>query len=191
MAGKLEFSLTAVPLELLYTLRVFAATRRGDLNELKNIVESSKSSDLIVPYIAVDSTNTNRYSTISVTSNQGVDVNVEYLSPAYADDAFFGQSFNRRRSSVHMVRNVTILSPHSPLGACVGEAGGGVGGCGMSPEDHRLLLHIAIENHNLEIVSYLLSQGANVSTPTMCFVIAFVCVCMALQQCYATCVSLN
>lgn len=175
MAGKLEFSLAAVPMELLYTLRVFAATRRGDLNELKNLVESSKSSDLVVPYVAVDSTNMYRYSTISVTSNQGVDVNVKYLPPAYADDAFFGQSFNRRRSSMHMVRNVTLLSPHSPLGA---EAGGGAGGCGISPEDHRLLLHIAIESHNLEIVSYLLSQGANVSTYVR------MCMCVCMYVCY-------
>lgn len=165
VAGRLEFSLTALPLELLYTLRMFAATNRGDLSELKEIVESSVNSDLVVPYVIVSQpeiSSTNRFSTISVTSNQGVDVNAQYQPPAFSDDVFFSQNFNRRRSSLHMAaRTATLLSPASPVSMGVGQSGVGV--CGYSPDEHKLLLHIAIEKGYLDIVMYLLSQNADVS----------------------------
>ena len=75
VAGKIEFSFTALPNELLYTLRMFAAARRGDLEELTNIIEASKSTEFVVHYVTVspaDNTNTNWFSTISVSSNQGM-----------------------------------------------------------------------------------------------------------------------
>ena len=163
VAGRLEFGLTALPTELLYTLRMFEATKKGDLDELRDIIESSKNSDLLVPYVTVSQPgdpSSSRFSMISVTSNQGVDVNTQYQPPAFSDDVFFGQNFNRRRSSLHMgARTVTLLSPGSPIGAGQSVAVW----CGYSPEDHRLLLHIAIEKGFLDIVTYLLSQNANVS----------------------------
>jgi hypothetical protein len=160
IAGRLEFSLTALPTELLYTLRMFDATKRGDLNELRDIVESSRNSDIPVPYVTVSQPGDSRFSVISVSSNQGVDINAQYQPPTFSDDAFFGQNFNRRRSSLYMAaRTVTLLSPSSPVGA--GQSA--TVGCGYSPDDHKLLLHIAIEKGNLEIVNYLLSQDANVS----------------------------
>ena len=169
VAGRLEFSLTALPIELLYTLRMFAATKKGDLSELKSIVESSKNQEFVVPYVTIsqqqqESSNANRFSTISVASSQGVDVNVQYQPPSYMDDVFFGQNFNRRRSSAHMVRTVTILSPMSPPAAGAGAAGG----CGLSVEEHKLLLHIAIEKNHVEIVTYLLSQNADVCMYVVC-----------------------
>lgn len=163
MAGNLEFSLTALSTEVLYTLRMFAATKKGDLSELTHIVESSKTSGLVVPYIVVspqEDTNAKRFSTISVASNQGVDVNVQYQPPAYSDDMFYGQSFNRRRSSAHVVRAVTLLPPQSPVLAS--QAPGGGVGSGCLSEEHQLLLHIAIDKGYLEIVTYLLSQNADV-----------------------------
>lgn len=187
VAGKLEFSFTALPTELLYTLRMFAAAKRGDLDELKNIVELSKASDLTVPYVSVSQTDNtatssagNRYSTISVASNQGADVNAEYQRPSYSDDAFLsGPSFSRRRSSVHAVRNVTLLSP---LSLAVG-GGGGAGSAGsgsvpggvVSAEEHKLLLHIAIEKNHLDMVVYLISQNADVSW-TVILYSSYVCI---------------
>lgn len=165
VAGKLEFSLTALPIELLYTLQLFAAAKKGDLNEVKHIIESSRSSEFVVPYVVVsptENTNAKHFSTISVASNQGIDINTEYQAPTHSDEAFLCPSFNRRRSSVHMVRNVTLLSPLSPITAgSGGSVGQGGGSC--SPEEHKLLLHIAIEKNHLEMVIYLLSQNANVS----------------------------
>ena len=158
IAGRLEFSLTALPLELLYTLRMFAAAKRGELNELKSIIESSKSSDLAIPYVMIspsEKSPSNRYSTISVVTNQGIDVNVEYQAPSYSDDAFFGQNFNPRRSSTYLMRGLGMSSPLSPV--CYGSHHG----------DSRLLFHIAIEQNNLEMVIYLLSEKADVITTCM------------------------
>lgn len=180
VAGKLEFSFTALPPDTLYTLRMFAAARSGDLEQLTSIVESSRSLDFAVPYVTIsqtDNTTDNRFSTISVASSQGLDVNVEYQPPTYSDDIFggAGSGFARRRSSVYAVRNVTLFSPLSPspnqrLGSPgPGGGGGGGGGGGMAPagicslEDYKLLLHVAIGRSHLEMVSYLLSQGADVS----------------------------
>ncbi len=161
VAGQLEFSLTAPPTELLYTLRIFDAAKRGDLNELKYIIESSKSAELVTPYVIVsqpENSNVNRLSTISVSSNQGVDVNVEYQKPAYSDDAFLGANFSRRRSSV---RNMTLLSPLTSPGLSSTTVGGGV--CVNTLQEHKLLLHIAIEKNLLDMVTYLLTQNADVS----------------------------
>ena len=161
VAGKLEFSLTAPPTELLYTLCMFDAAKRGDLNELKYIIETSKSVDLVTPYVTIsqpDTSNTNRLSTISVNSNRGVDINMEYQKPYYPDDPIIGANFSRRRSSV---RNVTLLSPLCSPGLGGMTVGGGA--CvNTFQEDHKLLLHIAIEKNLLEMVTYLLTQNADV-----------------------------
>lgn len=159
VAGKFEFGLTAPPAELLYTLWMFDAAKRGDLNELRYIVESSKSEELVTPYVAVTQpeNNNNRLSTISVSSNRGVDVNMEYQKPAYSDDAFLGGNFSRRRSSV---RNVSLLSPLLSPGASSAAVGGGA--CVNALQEHKLLLHIAIEKNLLDMVAYLLTQNADV-----------------------------
>ena len=91
---------------------------------------------------------------------EGADVNTEYQAPCYSDDAFFGSGFSRRRSSVHAVRNVTLLTPLSPGPS---PTGGGAAVAMCSAEDHKLLLHIAIEKNHLEMVAYLISQNADVS----------------------------
>ncbi len=137
VAGKLEFALTALPIELLYTLRLFAAAREGNLSELAEIIETSKSAACL--------------SNISVQSNLGVDVNVHYTPPSYFDDAFFGPNSNRRKSSIHVMRHLAGMSPLSPTFS-------GFTYC----DSHRLLLHIAIDQENLEMVSYLLSENADV-----------------------------
>ncbi len=70
-------------------------------------------------------------------------MNVEYQSPSYSDDSYYNQLFSRRRSSAAVTR------PLSPTPS-------------TSRAPRQLLLHIAVDNQDLEMVKYLLKKGANV-----------------------------
>lgn len=158
VVGRLEFGLTAIPTELLCTLKMFDAAKRGNLEELKSILESSKSADVTIPYVSVslqdDSHNAKRFSLISVLTNQGVDINVEYHAPSYSDDHFFLPGFSRRKSSA--MRGVSLSSPFSPLSPASCPTGEQESG------EQRLLLHIAIKQNYLAMVTFLLSEKADV-----------------------------
>ena len=151
VAGQLEFSFTAVSPELLCTLRMFTAVQKGELNELKSIIDANKSADFVSPYGVLDNINTNQFSNISMMTNHGVDVNVEYQPPSYYDETLLGLGFNHRRSSVQVIRNLNVPSPVSP-----------VLGVNFPQDGYRLLLHIAIEQNNLEMITFLLSENADV-----------------------------
>ena len=160
VAGKLGFSLTALPPEQLSTLRMFDAVKQGNLEELRSILESGKCAERVIPYVSVscvdenvnldsrgsDSPKAKRLSLVSVATHQGVDVNVEYQAPVYDDEHFFGAGSNQRSS----VRGVSLASPVSGPS------------CHQGSREHRLLLHVAIEKNNLEMIGYLLSERADV-----------------------------
>ena len=161
IAGQLEFSLIALPLSQVLTLRMFAAARRGDIEELKSIIDSSVAAGVTSPHVVVTPTlnvDVNRYSTVSVVSEEGLDVNVEYEAPSYGDDSVFSYShgLGRRRSSGSAVRLVVPVSPSSP---------------GLTAHNlpqvhvmHKLLLHIAIQNRDVKMVKFLLEKRADVRT---------------------------
>ena len=150
VTGQLEWSITALPLETLLTLKMFAAARKGNMEELRSILDSNKCSEVSVPYVFVTLTDSamlrSRYS-VSMVTEQGLDVNVEYQPPSYAEDYFFNQLSIRRRSSAPLSHPLSPLSPSSP----------------SSPRTPAsLLLHIAIDNGDLEMTKYLLEKGADV-----------------------------
>ena len=151
IAGRLEFSLRALPAEVLLTLKMFDAAKRGNLKELVSILESSKNAGAADPGHYAPLQDFNRLSSTSELTNHGVDINVEYQAPSYSDEQFFSTGFNRRRSS--LVRGVGFSSPFFP---------GGGPGCDQGSRGHSLLLHIAIEQNNLKMASFLVSEKADV-----------------------------
>ena len=56
VTGQLEWSITALPLEKMLTLKMFAAARKGDLDELRSILDSNKCTDVTVPGVFVTPT---------------------------------------------------------------------------------------------------------------------------------------
>ena len=156
VAGHLEFSFTPLPLDLTFTLRMFVAANRGNLVELKSVLESSVNSEVTLPHVFVtptDDSQHHQYTTLPVPTEQGVDVNVEYLKPSYGDDSMFSQFSNRRRSSAQMLGSLVPSSPLSPQMVSPS----------TSQQPHKLVLHIAIEKRDLEMVKFLLDIGADVS----------------------------
>ena len=103
VTGQLEWSIMALPLEKMLTLKMFAAARKGDLDELRSILDSSKCTDVTVPCVFVTPIDSaavfSHHSSVSMVTEQGLDVNVEYQPPSYAEDHFFNQISIRRRSS--------------------------------------------------------------------------------------------
>lgn len=88
VAGHLEFCLAALPMEQLFTVRMFSAARSGNLSKLKTITEFAE------------------------VAQGDLDFNVEYSSPYYADDSDFDRLHRFRRTSTQ----VTQLSiPSSPI----------------------------------------------------------------------------
>lgn len=139
-AGQLEFTLSALPLNQLLLIRAFRAARNGDLCQLKSIFDYSVTVGTTLPHVvitpATDSDH-NRYSTVSVISEQGLDVNSEYQSPKYDDEPWHG--LNRRHSSMSIQQSKRKKAPH------------------------RLLLHVAIETKKVGMVKFFLGKGADVS----------------------------
>ena len=163
--GQLEWSITALPLEKMLTLKMFAAARKGDLDELRSILDSSKCTDVSFPCVFVTPTDSAAvFSSVSMVTEQGLDVNAEYQPPSYTEDHFFNQISIRRRSSALVSHP---LSPSSPSSF-------------STPQPPaRLLLHIAIENGDLEMAKYLLEKGADVCV--------YVCVCVCGCGCGCGC----
>ena len=73
------------------------------------------------------------------------DINTEYQPPSYEGDDKFNALFAPRKSF-----GITQFSLNTPSTANIRQV-------------PRLLLHIAIDNSDIEMVTYLLSRGANVS----------------------------
>ena len=166
VTGQLEWSITALPLEKMLTLKMFAAARKGDLDELRSILDSSKCTDVTVPGVFVTPTDSaavfSHHSSVSMVTEQGLDVNVEYQPPSYAEDYFFNQISIRRRSSAPVSHPLSPSSPSSP----------------STPQPPaRFMLHIAIENGDLEMSKYLLEKGADVRGCVGVCVSVYVCVC--------------
>ena len=140
VAGHLEFCLTALPLEELLRLRMFAAASNGDLPKLKSVINS------VGPLHAVGMVSQHsQYSTPSeaMQTQRDIDINSEYSSPSYGDESYFD------RYQKH-----STVTP--PLCIC---------------PSHKLLLHVAIGNRDIEMTTFLLEKGADVSLNS------FVCVC--------------
>ena len=53
VTGNVEWSVTALPVERVLTLKMFASARSGNLDGLRNILETSTCSNLTVPYVIV------------------------------------------------------------------------------------------------------------------------------------------
>ena len=143
VAGRLEFSLTALPLEQLLKIQMFSAVRSGNLPKLKTIINS------VVLHHDIETTSEhNQYSTLSeATPTQGdVDINSEYSSPSYSDESYFDHFYRCQRSLTHP--SVTH-PPHSS--------------CAIS-QPQKLLLHIAIGNKDIEMITFLLEKGADVNS---------------------------
>ena len=157
--GCVEWSLTALPRERVLTLKMFAAAQRGDLAELRAVLNFGSRANLTIPYVFVSTDDTSlqcppeptrfRYCSVSVPSEQEVDINVEYQAPSYGDDSYYNQVFSQRRASAHVPHPLSPLSPLSPTPS--------------DPHPPRLLLHIAVCNGDVEMVRFLMEKGADVS----------------------------
>jgi len=167
VAGRLEFSFTAMPPELVLLLRMFDAAKLGNMEELKLLVEAGKSTKVTLPYFnpaqyveegMYQVGGARRLSVVSVVTTQGVDINTEYHAPSYDDEGVFTlQAFTRRKSSAWRRGGdgggaSLPMSPSSPVDVN-----------GWSPSEARLLLHVAIQRNHVEMVKFLLDQGADVS----------------------------
>ena len=109
VAGCLEFSLTALPLEELLRDRMFSAASSGNLPKLKSVINS------VGPFR---------------------DINLEYSSPSYGDESYFDR----------YQKHFSVAPP-----SCISST-------------HKLLLHIAIGNRDIEMITFLLEKGADVSS---------------------------
>ena len=156
----------ALLLEKMLTLKMFATATKEDLDELQSILDSSKCTDVTVPCVFVTPIDSaavfSHHSSVSMVTEQGLDVNVEYQPPSYAEDYFFNQISIRRRSSAPVSHPLSPSSPSSP----------------STPQPPaRFMLHIAIENGDLEMSKYLLEKGADVRGCVGVCVSVYVCVC--------------
>ena len=132
VAGCLEFSLTALPMEELLRVRMFSAASNGDLPKLKSVINS------VGPFRPV--TTSSQHSQCSTPSKaiqgQGdIDINSEYSNPSCGDESYFD-----RYQKHYSVALPSCISP-----------------C------HKLLLHVATGNRDIEMTTFLLEKGADVS----------------------------
>ncbi len=133
VAGCVEFTLTALPLEDLLSVRMFSATSSGNLPKLKSVINS------VDPFQAAGTVSQGgQYSGQSeaIQPLGDTDINSEYCSPSHGDES----SFDR-------YQKCSSVTPPS----CISTS-------------HKLLLHIAIGNRDIEITTFLLEKGANVSS---------------------------
>ena len=132
VAGCLEFSLTALPLEELLRDRMFSAASSGNLPKLKSVINS------VGPFQAVGTASQrSQYSTPPEATQiqRDIDINSEYSSPSYGDESYFDR----------YQKHFSVAPP-----ACISTT-------------HKLLLHIAIGNRDIEMTTFLLENGADVS----------------------------
>ncbi len=154
-AGQLEFTITALPLNQLLSIRAFTAAQKGDLPLLKLICDNCVPNGVMSPHIVVTpaiDTDHHCYSTVTVMTEEGLNVNIEYQQPVYDDESIFSYSSGRRRTSELVQRLAVPVSPMSPKPQIKQER-----------QPHRLLLHIAIENRDVAMVRFLLEKDADVS----------------------------
>ena len=140
--GRLVWSLTALPQDQVLTAKMFRAAHEGRLADLRGIIDSSLCIDSPTPFVFVTSPSEQlsqyNFSTLSIMTEGGIDVNTEYRPPTSN-----GTCLSQRSS--------TVLSPTSPSSA--------------PPLPHLspyLLLHIAVVSRDLDMVLYLLEKGAAV-----------------------------
>ena len=141
--GRLVWSLTALPQDQVLTIKMFCAARDGQLKDLQEIIDSAQCADRPTPHVIVTSPTSDqwqtfqyRFSTISIVTEDGIDVNAEYRPPTSDESCLY-----QHPSSA--------LSP-SPAAS-------------ISHPSPYLLLHIAVVSGDLEMVLYLLEKGADVS----------------------------
>ena len=193
--GRVVWSIKALPHWNVLALRMFDAARSGSLAELKDILASSKGHQvgLTTPHVVVTTPSTTprnsntsynftrmhsgsarlsrnysyrddaqRLSVVSMTTESGLDVNMEYHRPSFSEDNYFNAIFGRKRSLLAATAT-TCGSPLRP-----------------DPAQHepRLLLHVAVEKGHLDIVQFLIQQGADVSVCVTCD-----CVCLYVFVC--------
>ena len=141
--GRLVWSLTALPRDQVLTIKMFSAARDGRLNDLQSIIDSAQCDDRPTPHVFVTSptsdlsqTSQYRFSTVSIMTDNGIDVNTEYRPPTSDDSCVY------QHPSPTPSPSPAASVPHpSPY----------------------LLLHIAVVNGDLNMVLYLLERGADVS----------------------------
>jgi ankyrin repeat protein len=144
--GRLVWSLTALPGDQVLTIKMFSAAREGRLQDLCHFLDNAQCSDGPIPLVFVTPPpaasehriSQYKFSTLSIVTEKGIDVNSEY-HPPNSDDS----------SSYHPLSSV--LSPSA---------------VSTGPLPHPspyLLLHIAVVNKDLDMVLYLLDKGAEVN----------------------------
>ena len=199
--GRLVWSLAALPFDQVMTIKLFRMAHDGDLNSLRTLLDDTQCNIRTQPYVFVSPRTSShtpyRFSTVSIVSEAGVDVNTEYQPPTFGEDTFLTQLVGRRQSS--------LLSSHSPplhpspYHSSLPHT---------SPQSPRLLLHIAVQNNDLAMTQFLLAKGARVSgwlcVPVFVFVSIYVSLSlsvalsllslslfMSLSVCLSTCVFIS
>ena len=185
VTGVVEWSVTALPPGTVLLLKMFAAAHRNDLDELRSIVEVGRTKRLFVPHLAITSDSGEggagggrgeegrfKHSFVFAPSDHGVDVNEELCLPLSLEEEPKGAELCQSLSFEAFKVAVSAPETRKP-----------------HLSSSKLLLHVAIDNNNLEMVKYLLELGADVSLATYVCVCLCVCVCGVLV-CVCACVCL-
>ena len=169
VTGLMEWSITALPPDTVLLMKMFAAVRNGSLERLKSIVDGNHGRQTLVPHVAIASDTREvgggrgeeegeySHSILMAPSELGgVDLNAELCLPSLS--TLLGEE----PKGVELTQT---LSSEAFKSAVAGSSAQSLPASRKVPlQSHsKLLLHVAIDNDNLEMVQYLLEQGADVS----------------------------
>ena len=170
VTGLVEWTITALPPDTVLLLKMFAAVHRDSLEQLKSIVEGNRTRQTLVPHVAITSDSREvegrgeegyRHSMILAPMEQGVDVNGELCLPSLSSllgEEPKGAELTQTLSSEAFKSEVAASGAQSIQASRK-----------LPAQSHsKFLLHAAIDNGNLEMVQYLLEQGADVSEAAVC-----------------------
>lgn len=152
-AGKMVCQLSALPPELERVAKAFHLARNRRLAELMEYVDSFDPPVMNIPALAVTEEEEEEeegeggrmlfFHPSALSDKKGFDVNAVYVPPSYKEeDSSFVFSGARRP-----VRQSILPTTPRPL----------------LNQTSQLLLHIAIDNNDINMVKYLLDKGADVS----------------------------
>lgn len=149
VTGKLVWDLTALPPEVAFTAKLFHLAEQRDLPNLKKLLDPCYLNTFKIPKLTV----THDEDTFSIPTldtcplnkplDSTYDIDTEYDPPSYEEDEKFNTLFSSRRS---MTFQSVLQTPGS-----------------INKERPHLLLHLAINNGDVDMLKYLLDKGANVN----------------------------
>ena len=153
VTGRIIWQLSALPPDLGAVAKAFYLAKNRKLAELMALVDSFDPPMMKLPLLAVTQEDEDGeggdgrklfFTPAALGRREGFDINAAYVPPSHKEEEHLFASFSPRRSVVRP----SSLIPFSPRPSM----------------DHtpQLLLHVAIDNGDLNMIKYLLEKGANV-----------------------------